>query len=59
MHLHVFAQRARMRICLIATFDATRVRLVGRVHEHMLLPVGTVSEAAIAAGVLAFEGLFT
>lgn len=57
VHLHVLAQRRRVRVRLVAARHAAVVRLVGRVHVRVLLPVGGVGEAPVAARVLALERL--
>ena len=57
VHLHVLAQRGRMRVALVAAVDAAKVGLVGRVHVHVLLAVRAVGKAAIAALELALEWL--
>ena len=57
VHLHVLAQRGRVRVRLVAGAHATQVGLVTRVHVHVLLAVGAVGEAAVAGGELAAERL--
>ena len=58
VHADVLAQRGRVRVALVAAFVLAEVGLVGRVNVHMLLAVGAVGEASIAAVELAFERLF-
>lgn len=55
MDLHVFTQRAGVRVGLIA--HLAKVGLVARVHVHVLLAVAAVGEAPVAALELALEGL--
>lgn len=57
MHLHVLAQRGRVRVGLFAAVDAANVRLVGGVHVHVLLAIRAVGEASIALRELALEWL--
>ncbi len=59
VHLHVLAQAARVRVALVAAANLAVVRLVRRVHVRMLLPVGRVGEATVAALELALEGFLT
>lgn len=54
-YLHVFTQRAGVRVGLIA--HLAKVGLVARVHVHVLLAVAAVGEAPVAALELALEGL--
>lgn len=54
-YLHVFAQRAGVRVGLIA--HLAKVGLVASVHVHVLLAVAAVGEAPVAALELALEGL--
>lgn len=55
MHLHVLPQGAGVRVGLVA--HLAQVRLVRRVHVHVLLAVAAVGEAPVAALELALEGL--
>lgn len=48
-YLHMFAQRARMGIRLVAAGNSTIVRLVGRVDVTVLLAVAAVREPPLAA----------
>ena len=57
MHLHVFAQRAGMRVALVTAAHFTVVRLVARVHVRVLLAVGTVRESSVAAFEFTLERL--
>ena len=57
MHANVLAQRGGMCVALVAAAHFAVVGLVGRVHVHVLLAVGAVGEAAIAAFELALERL--
>jgi hypothetical protein len=59
VHAYVLAERGRMRVALVACLVAAEVGLVGGVHVHVLLAVGAVGEAAVAAVELASERLFT
>lgn len=59
MHLHVFSQRAGMRVRFVTTSDFTVVRLVASVDVGMLFPVTAVGEPPVTAVKLAFERLFT
>ena len=54
----MLTERRRMCVGLVAAGVATVVRFVGRVDMRMLLAVGTVGEAAIAAHVLATKRFF-
>lgn len=54
-YLHVFAQRAGVRVGLVA--HLAKIGLVTRVHVHMLLSVATIGKASIAALELTLEGL--
>lgn len=54
-YLHMFAQRARMGIRLVAAGNSTIVRLVGRVDVTVLLAVAAVREPPLAARVFALE----
>lgn len=56
-YLHMLAQRGGMRVRLITAIDAAVVGLVRGVHMRVLLAVRGVGKAAIAALVLALEGL--
>lgn len=58
MHLHVFAQGARVCVGLITAAHFAVVRLVTGVHMRVLLPVAAVGEASITAVKLALEWLF-
>lgn len=57
VHLHVLAQRRRVRVRLVAAAHFAVVRLIRRVHVRVLLPVGTVGEPPVAAVEFAFERL--
>lgn len=59
MHFHVLSKRRRMRIGLVAAVYATIVRLVRRVHMHVLLSVRAVREPSLAAVKLALERFLT
>lgn len=48
-----------MRIRLVAPAHLAVVRLVGRVHVRVFLPIRRVGEATVAAFVLAAERLLT
>lgn len=54
-YLHVFAQRAGVRIGLVA--HLAKIGLVARVHVHVLLAVAAIGKASVAAFELALEGL--
>lgn len=54
-YLHVFAQRAGVRVRLVA--HLAKIGLVARVHMHVLLAVAAIGKASVAAFELAFEGL--
>lgn len=58
VHLHVFAQGARVCVGLVAASHFAVVRFVAGVHVRVLLPVAAVGEASITAIKLAFEWLF-
>ena len=49
VHFHMFSQRARVRVALVATRHPTIVWLVRRVNVWMLLPVWAVREPPVAA----------
>ena len=57
-YLHVLSQRRRVGVALVAAVDSAVVRLIGRVNVRVLLAVGGVGEASIAALVFAFEWFF-
>lgn len=59
VHLHVFAQRRRVRVRLVAAAHLAIVRLVRRVHVRVFLAVGAVGEPAIASIEFALERLLT
>lgn len=59
VHLHVLPERGRVGVGLVAAVHAAIVGLVRRVHVGVLLPVRRVGEPAVAACVLALEGLFS
>lgn len=59
MELHVFAQRARVRVTFLTASDLAHVRLVARVDVWMLLPVAAVCKPPVAALKLAFERFLT
>ena len=54
-YLHVLAQRAGVRVGLVA--HLAKIRLVARMHVHVLLAVAAVGKASVAALELALEGL--
>lgn len=54
---HVFPQRARMRVALVAPWHAAVVWLVRSVNVWMLLPVWAVRKPPVAALELTFERL--
>ena len=56
-YLEMLAQRAGVRVRLVADF--AEVRLVRRVHVHVLLTVAAVGEASVAAGEFALERFLT
>lgn len=56
--LEMLAQRARMRVALVAAAHLAQVRLVARVHMRVLLAIARVGEATIATGMLAWKRLF-
>ena len=57
VHLHVLAQRARVRVGLVAAAHFAVVGLVAGVHVRVLLPVAAVGEFSVAAVKLALERL--
>lgn len=57
VHLHVFAQRARVRVGLVAAAHLAVVRLVAGVDVGVLLPVAAVGEFSVTAVELALERL--
>lgn len=59
MELHVFAQRARMRVTFLTASDLAHVRLVARVDVRMLLPVAAVCKPPVATLKLTFERFLT
>lgn len=59
MELHVFAQRARVRVTFLTASDLAHVRLVARVDVRMLLPVAAVGKPPAAALEVAFERFLT
>ena len=59
MHLHVFPERAWVRVALVAASDLAVVRLVRSVDVRVFFPVAGVGEATIATVELALEGLLT
>lgn len=58
MHLHVFAQGARVCVGFVTAAHFAVIRLVAGVHVRMLLPVTAVGEASITSVKLALEWLF-
>lgn len=54
-YLHVFAQRAGVRVGLIA--HLAEIGLVAGVHVHVLLAVAAIGKTSVAALELALEGL--
>ena len=59
MHFHVFAERGRVRVALVAAIYAAEVGLVGGVDVHVLFAVGAVRESSIAALEFALKRFFT
>lgn len=57
--LHVFAQRARVRVGLVAAAHLAVVGLVAGVDVGVFLAVAAVGEFAVAAVELALEGFFS
>ena len=57
MHFQVFAERGGVGVGLVAAGVAAEVGLVRRVDVGVLLAVGAVGKASIAAGVLTAEWL--
>lgn len=55
MDLHVFTQRAGVRVGLVA--HLAKIGLVARVHVHVLLSVAAIGKTSVAALELALEGL--
>ena len=48
-----------MRVAFVAAFYLAKVGLVRGMHVHVLLAIGAVRKASIAAFVLALERLFS
>ena len=59
MDLHVLAQGTGMGVRLATTPHAAQVRLVRRMHVHVLLAVAAVGEAPVTAFNLALEGFLS
>lgn len=59
MHLHVFAQGARVRVGLVTASHFAVVGLVTGVHVGVLLPVAAVGKFSVTSIKLALEGLLT
>ena len=59
VNLHVFPQRARVGVALVAAFHLAVVRLVAGVHVAVFLPVRAVGEAPITSVELTLERLLT
>lgn len=57
VHLHVFAQGARVRVGLVTAANFAVVRLVAGVDVGVLLSVAAVGELSVAAVELALERL--
>ena len=54
-YLHVFAQRAGVRVGLVA--HLAKIGLVACMHVHVLLAIAAIGKASVAALELALEGL--
>ena len=57
--LEVFPERGGVRVGLVAALHPTRVRLVGGVHVHVLLPVAGVGEPPVTTLDLALKRFLT
>lgn len=55
MYLHVFPERARVGVTLVASPDLTVVRFVGRVDVRMFLPIAGVRKPSVAPFEFAFK----